>query len=124
MDGNSGDKSSSTAALDVGAVPGADVFSPIQGKVLTVRTMEILGKYRDVEIDIQAADDPSLLITVSHIMAPEVEPGDTLQQGDTLLGRVRAFPSEIEQDLSRYTSDAGDHVQLVAIRVTPEIAGF
>ncbi len=124
MDGDQSDQSSSTSGLDIGAVPGADVFSPIDGKVVTVRKTEILGRYQDVEIDIQAADDPSLLITVSHIAAPGVKAGETVQKGDTLLGRVRAFPSGLRQELSQYTSDAGDHVQLLAVRVTPEIAGF
>jgi hypothetical protein len=37
---------------------------------------------------------------------------------------VRGFPAGLDQQLSRYTSDKGDHVQLVVLRVTPELAGL
>lgn len=124
MDGDGNDLSSSTAALDVGAVPGAEVFSPVGGKVVSLRRTEISGRYQDVEVQIRLADDPSLLLVVTHLTRPAVKLGDTVVQGESLLGRVRAYPAEIEQELSRYTSDAGDHVQLVVLRVTPEIAGL
>lgn len=124
MDGDDNDLSSSTAALDVGAVPGAEVFSPVAGKVVSLRRTEISGRYQDVELQIQFAADPSLLLVVTHLARPGVKLGDTVAQGESLLGRVRAYPSAIEQELSRYTSDAGDHVQFVVLRVTPEIAGL
>jgi len=123
MDGG-GEGSSSTAGLDIGAVPGAEVFSPLDGKVVSVRRVAISGKYADIELQIQVADDPTLLLVVSHIARPGVKVGDNVTQGESLLGRVRAYPAAIEQELSRYTSDAGDHVQFVILRVTPDIAGL
>lgn len=119
-----GSGSSATAGLDVGAVPGAEVFSPADGKVVSVQRTTIAGKYEDVEIQLQVADDPSLLLVVSHIARPGVKVGDTVTRGESLLGRVRAYPSAIKQELSAYTSDAGDHVQFVLLRVTPDIAGL
>jgi hypothetical protein len=124
MDGGGSEGSSALAGLDVGAVPGAEVFSPVDGKVVSVQPTTIQGDYKDVELQIQVADDPSLLLVVSHIAHPGVKVGDTLTQGESLLGRVRAYPGAIEQELSRYTSDAGDHVQFVLLRVTPDIAGL
>lgn len=118
-----GDDSSATGALDVGAVPGADVLSPVDGKVVAVEHTVISGKYKDVEIHIQVADDPTLLLVVSHVAAPAVGPGDSVARGDTLLGSVRGYPRGVTQELSRFTSDAGDHVQFVALRVAPDIAG-
>lgn len=123
MEGDGSEGSSQTAGLDVGAVPGAEVFSPVDGKVVSVRQMTVQGGNPDVEIQIQAADDPSLLLVVSHIARPGVHAGETVTRGESLLGRVRAYPDSIEQQLSRYTSDAGDHVQMVLLRVTPDIAG-
>ena len=35
-----------------------------------------------------------------------------------------AFPPALDQGLSQYTSDNGDHVQLVVVRVTPELSGL
>ena len=123
MEGDGSETSSPTAGLDVGAVPGAEVFSPVDGRVVSVQKTTIQGGHEDVEIQIQVADDPSLLLVVSHIAQAGVDVGETLTQGESLLGRVRAYPEEIEQQLSRYTSDAGDHVQMMLLRVTPDIAG-
>ena len=124
MDGGGTNASSATAGLDIGAVPGAEVFSPVDGKVVSLQRIAISDKYEDVELHIQAADDPSLLLVVSHIDRPGVKVGDTVTQGESLIGRVRAYPAAIEQELSQYTSDAGDHVQLVMLRVTPDITGL
>jgi hypothetical protein len=69
-------------------------------------------------------DDPSLLVIITHLGKPQVEIGDAVHAGDSALGVVRGFPVALDQALSRYTSDAGDHLQLVALRVTPDIAGL
>jgi hypothetical protein len=122
MDGDGGEQSSSTAGLDVGAVPGSAVISPVDGKVTAIKEYSILGRYKDVEIDIRLAADPSLLLIVTHISRPKVEIGDVVQRGTTTLGSVRGFPPALDQALSQYTSDNGDHVQLVLVRVTPELA--
>jgi len=124
MAGNGGDSSSSTAGLDIGAVPGVFVYSPVSGQVTAVKHYTLLGRYTDCEIDIQLADDSSLLLMVTHITDPDVRIGDMVQAGTSLLGRLRRFPPSISQALKQFTSDAGDHVQLVAVRVPPSTAGL
>lgn len=124
MDGDGSDRSSSTSGLDVGAVPGSPVVSPVSGKVSGIKIYSILGRYDDVEIDIRLSSDPSLLLVVTHIGRVKVEIGQEVTGGETVLGSVRGFPARLEQALSRYTSDAGDHVQLIMLRVTPELAGL
>jgi hypothetical protein len=124
MAGDGGDQSSSTAGLDVGAVPGSPVVSPVDGKVTAIKKYSILGRYKDVEIDIRLAGDPSLLLVVTHIVKPQVEIGDVVQRGTTTLGSVRGLPASLDQSLSQYTSDNGDHVQLVMLHVTPDLAGL
>ena len=124
MAGAGHERSSSTAGLDVGAVPGSAVVSPADGKVTAIKTYSILGRYRDVEMHIQLAEDPSLLLVLTHLTRPKVEIGDVVARGDTVLGAVRGFPTTLDQALSRYTSDSGDHVQLMVLRVTPELAGL
>lgn len=123
LDGD-GTDASPTGALDVGAVPGAEVFSPVDGKVTGLQRVTISGKYEDVEVQIQVADDPTLLLVLSHLAHPGVHVGDTVTQGESLIGRVRAYPAAIDQELSGYTSDAGDHVQIVALRLTPDMTGL
>jgi hypothetical protein len=123
MGGEGGEQSPSTAGLDVGAVPGSPVLSPVDGKVTAVKPYKILGRYGDVEIDIRLAGDPSLLMIITHIAKPKVQIGDVVQRGVTTLGEVRGFPPGLGQSLSQYTSDNGDHVQLVVLRVSTQLTG-
>jgi hypothetical protein len=124
MAGDGRDGSSSTSGLDIGAVPGEFVYGPVDGRVTAVKPYELLGRYPDCEIDIQLSDDPSLLLVVTHVARPRVKIGDDVLAGQTLLGRLRGFPATVQQDLRQYTADAGDHVQLVTLRITPDLAGF
>ncbi|NLE23169.1 MAG: M23 family metallopeptidase [Actinobacteria bacterium] len=123
MDGG-GQDSPSTAGLDIGAVPGSPVLSPVDGKVTGIKQYSVLGRYRDYEIDITLAADPSLLLIVTHIAKPRLDIGDVVQRGKTVLGAVRGFPPDLDQALSQFTLDNGDHVQLTVVRITPELAGL
>ncbi len=124
MDGTGTQTSPATSGLDVGAVPGSAVVSPVDGKVTAIKQYRILGRYADVEIAIQLARDPSLLLVVTHIARPQVALGDAVARGKSVLGEVRGLPPSLDQALSRYTSDHGDHVQLMTLRVTPDLAGY
>ena len=105
-------------------MPGSAVVSPADGKVTAIKQYSILGRYPDVEMRIQLAHDSSLLLVLTHLTRPQVEIGDVVARGDTVLGSVRGFPTTLDQALSRYTSDTGDHVQMMVLRVTPELAGL
>jgi hypothetical protein len=124
MDGDGSDGSSATAGIDVGAVPGAFVYSPVDGRVVGVKDYELLGRYDDTEIQIQLADDPSVLLVITHVAKSTAVIGSDVKAGETALGRVREFPADFEQSLKQYTNDAGDHVQLIALRVTPQLSGY
>jgi hypothetical protein len=124
MGGNSSATSSPTAELDVGAVPGACVYSPVDGQVTAVTDYQLLGRYDDTEIDLQLAGDPSVILTITHIANPRVEIGASVIAGETVLGAVRGFPPQLDQPLRQFTTDNGDHVQLVAVRVPSQISGF
>jgi hypothetical protein len=124
MDGTGGERSSSTAGLDVGSVPGEAVFSPVDGRVTAVKEYKLLGRYADIEVDIQVAADPSLLLVLTHVARPRVHVGAEVSAGATRLGELRGFPAGVEQSISQFTNDAGDHVQIMAVRVAPDLAGF
>lgn len=115
---------SSTAGLDVGAVPGSPIVSPVDGKVVAVKKYRMFDRYDDVELHVQLAGDPSLLLVVTHLARPKVVVGDSVGRGRTVLGEVRGFPPSLDQALSQYTSDAGDHVQLMVLRITPDLTGL
>ena len=55
---------------------------------------------------------------------PEVMIGANVTAGESVLGVVRGFPTTLDQGLRRFTTDAGDHVQMVAVRVPTQITGF
>lgn len=121
MEGGGG---AGTAGLDVGAVPGSAVTSPVDGKVVGVKKYRLFDRYDDVEVQIQLAGDPSLLLIVTHLAKVKVAAGDNVTRGETALGEVRGFPATLDQALSRYTSDAGDHVQLMVLRITSDLGGL
>jgi hypothetical protein len=124
MGGDASDASSRTAGLDVGAVPGAFIYSPVDGRVIAVTHYQLLGRYWDNEIDLQLDDDPSLLLIITHVVRPQVKIGAEVTAGQSVLGAVRAFPRSLHQDLRQFTTDNGDHVQLVAVREPTQISGF
>lgn len=124
MDGDGGERSPSTAGLDVGSVPGEPVRSPADGRVVSVESYKLLGRYDDHEVIIQLAADPSLLLVITHVAKPRVHVGDEVRAGTTILGAVRGFPTGVQQAIRQFTNDAGDHVQLTAVRVAPDLAGF
>jgi murein DD-endopeptidase MepM/ murein hydrolase activator NlpD len=124
MGGNGSDNSAATAGLDVGAVPGSTIFSPVDGRVTNVKRYKLLGRYVDYEVDITMANDPSLMIVLTHVASPTVALGDPVRAGETKIGDVRAFPGAVAQSLKQYTTDAGDHVQLVALRASAPMTGY
>ena len=124
MGGEGVEQSSSTGGLDVGAVPGSPVLCPVDGKVTAIKRYSILGRYQDTEIDVRLAGDPSLLLVITHIAEPRVQIGDVVHRGTTTLGTVRGFSDSLDQSLSQYTSDNGDHVQLMVLRVKTELTGL
>jgi hypothetical protein len=124
MGADAGARSSATAGLDVGSVPGEILFCPADGRVTAVKRYKLMGRYQDVEVDIQIAADPSLLLVITHVAKPLVHVGTETIAGSTRIGELRAFPAGMKQAISRYTNDAGDHVQIMAVRMAPDLAGF
>jgi murein DD-endopeptidase MepM/ murein hydrolase activator NlpD len=113
-----------TGGLDVGTVPGAFVYAPVDGQVEAVKDYRLLGRYDDTEVQIRLSDEPSLLLLITHVAKASVHIGDQVKAGETPLGVVRQFPADVQQDLRQVTTDNGDHVQLMALRLPPELSGF
>lgn len=124
IDGEGGDASESTAGLSVGAAPGSPIVSPVDGVVTAVKEYDLLGRHPDVEVDIRLASDPTLMLVLTHVADVQVEPGVEVVAGETQIGEVRAFARELDQALRRFTSDNGDHAQLMVLRVASELGEF
>ncbi len=108
-----------TSALDVGASAGTDVYAPADGTVVAIKPFIVEGKRYGSEIDISPLTAPSLLVTVTQILAdPSLSVGSPVVSGATKLGRVVDLAAIERQALSRYTNDGGNHVT-VEIRAAP-----
>jgi hypothetical protein len=103
----------STSSLDVGAVVGTDVYSPVDGQVVGITDIVLNGHPYGSAIDIQPSGAPSLVVQVSHVRAdPSLEVGSPVTSGTSKLGQVVDFSHAERQALSRYTTDTGNHVAI------------
>jgi hypothetical protein len=109
----SGGEGPSTAALDVGALPGTDVYSPVDGTVVGLTPYILNGKRFGSEIDVQPTGAPSSIVAVTHVKPdPSLTVGSSVAAGTSKLGVVVDFSRAEEQALARYTQDAGNHVEV------------
>ena len=106
-----GGHGSSTSALDVGAAPGTDVYSPVNGTIVGIGKVILNGRTYGARIDIQPTDAPSLTVSISHISAdPSLTVGAMVSEHASKIGVVLDFANAEQQALSRYTNDSGNHV--------------
>lgn len=104
---------SETSSLDVGAAPGTDAFSPVDGTVVAISELVIDRQRRARRIDIQPASAPSLVVSVSRLRAdPALTVGSTIVAAKTRIGTVLDLSRVERQALARYTQDAGNHVSI------------
>ena len=109
----SGGEGPSTAALDVGALPGTDVYSPVDGTVVGLTPYVVNGKRFGSEIDVQPTGAPSSVVSITHLKPdPSLTVGSSVVSGTSKLGVVLDFSRVEEQALARYTQDAGNHVEI------------
>ncbi|HVS84058.1 MAG TPA: hypothetical protein VHD91_00335 [Gaiellaceae bacterium] len=100
-----------TSALDIGAPVGASVFAPVDGTVVAITPYLVGGKAHGSRIDIQPANSPSVVVSLTQLSAdPSLTVGATIVGGATRIGTVADLAQVEKQALSRYTNDAGNHV--------------
>jgi hypothetical protein len=102
-----------TSALDVGAAPGTDVYSPVDGTVVGITDYVVSGRSYGVRVDIQPATAPSVVVSVTHLRPdPALSVGSSVASGTSKIGSVLDLAGVERQALARYTQDAGNHVSL------------
>jgi hypothetical protein len=103
----------STAALDVGAPPGTDVYAPVDGTIVGISAVVLNGRVYGRRIDIQPTLTPSLVVSVSRIRSDaSLKVGAAVTQGGSKLGQVLDLSKVEKQALAHYTNDEGNHVLL------------
>jgi murein DD-endopeptidase MepM/ murein hydrolase activator NlpD len=102
-----------TSALDVGAAPGTDVYSPVDGTIVGISPFVVAGHTYGASIDIQPQGSPSLVVTLTQLRAdPSLSVGFNVVSGATKVGVVVDLSRVEQQALARYTNDAGNHVSV------------
>jgi hypothetical protein len=100
-----------SSAIDVGAAPATDVYSPVDGNIVSIDDVVLNGRVYGSSIDIQPSSAPSLVVTISHVRVdPSLAVGSPVTSAGTKLGSVVDFARAEHQALSRYTNDSGNHV--------------
>ena len=75
--------------MDVGAVAGTDVYSPVDGKVVSVRPYVIDGRGHGSVIEIQPTSTPADVVTMTNVAtARGIVVGTSVSAATTLLGTV------------------------------------
>ena len=113
-----------TASLDVGASPGTDVYSPVDGTVVGITPLTLRGKTYGARIDIQPTSAPALVVRVTHLRPdPALTVGSSVASSISKIGTLIDFSQVEGQALARYTQDAGNHASVevhdAATQVTP-----
>jgi len=102
-----------TDVLDVGAVPGTDVYAPVDGTVTGISDFILDGRAYGSQIDIQPSAAPSLVVSLTQLTPdPALTVGSTVAASNTKIGRVIDLSHVEKQALARFTQDAGNHVAL------------
>ena len=108
-----GDEGPATAALDVGAAPGTDVYSPVDGTIVGITPYTLRGKTYGARIDIQPTSAPALVVRLTHLRAdPSLTVGSSVATAISKIGAIIDFSHVEKQALARYTQDAGNHVSI------------
>lgn len=113
----SGRSGQPVTAVDCGALPGTDVYAPVDGTVVYIRTYKLYGKYNDYEVHISPKDLPEADCVVIHITDVAVAPGQTVEAGWTKIAKVRLLSKSTGLQLRDYTDDGGDHCHLQVNRL-------
>jgi hypothetical protein len=117
LDGGAGP---STGELDVGAAPGTDAYSPVDGTIVGLTPNVIDGHTYGERIEIQPTDAPSVVVGLDNLRPdPSLAVGSTVAASTSRVGTILDLSRVERQALSQYTQDAGDHV---AITVRPAAA--
>lgn len=99
-------------AVDVGAKPGTDVLAPVTGTVVRIKEYKLYGRYADYEMHIIPDNTTDIDVVLIHITDLQIEVGDRVNAGTTVVAKVRKLSDKFQDQLGRYTKGGGDHVHV------------
>jgi len=108
-----GDRGPGTSALSVGAAPGTDVYSPVDGTVVGITDFVLANRTYGARIDIRPQNAPSVVVSLVHLRAdPALTVGSQIEAASSKVGVVLDLTGVERQALARYTQDKGNNVSL------------
>jgi hypothetical protein len=106
-----------TEVLDVGATPGTDVYSPVDGTVVSISDFVIDGRAFGARIDVRPSSAPALIVSLSHLEPdPSLAVGSPVLASSSKLGTVVDVAAVEQQALAKHARARGNNV---AIDVNP-----
>jgi hypothetical protein len=110
-------ESGAARTLNVGAVAGTDVYSPVDGTVVAIRDQQVSGRVVGAEIELRPTSAPSLVLSIQNVRPDRsLTVGANVAAGSSKLGRVIDISRFERQSLARFAPDGGNNV---AIQVYP-----
>jgi hypothetical protein len=102
-----------TEVLDVGAVPGTDVYSPVDGTVVSISDFVLDGKTFGARIDVRPSSAPSLVVSLSHVEPdPSLTVGSPVFASSAKLGTVVDVAAVERQALAKHAGARGNNVAI------------
>ena len=106
-----GEAGPGTGVLDVGALPGTDVYSPVDGTIAAITDYIVSGRKHGVRIDIRPSSAPSVVVSLTHLDPdPSLAVGSSVLAGTSKVGSVADIATVERQALASHTNDAGNNV--------------
>jgi hypothetical protein len=108
-----GTRGPGTSALSIGAAPGTDVYSPVDGTVVGITDYVLSNRTFGTRIDIRPHAAPSVVVSLTHLRAdPALTVGSAVSKARSKVGVVVDVSAVERQALARYTQDRGSNVSL------------
>jgi hypothetical protein len=99
--------------LDVGAVAGTDVYSPVDGSVVAIRDQVVSGRVVGSEIELRPTSAPSVVVMIGNVRRdPALTVGANLAAGSSKLGTVADVSRWERQALADYAPGGGNNVSI------------
>ncbi len=106
-------ESGAVRTLDIGAVAGTDVYSPVDGTIVAIRDHVVSGRTIGAEIELRPISAPSLVVALQNVRAdPALSVGANVAAGSSKLGTVADISRFEHQALARYAADGGNNVSI------------
>ena len=93
---------------------GTAVYSPVDGKVMSIRPYVIDGTAHGSVIEIQPTATPADVVTLTNLSADAGDRGRLARAGRARpsSGTIVDLSKVLSQEMAKYTSDAGNHVHI------------